>query len=308
MQAKRGYEFAQVDVFTDRLFGGNPLAVFPHAEGLTDGEMLAIAKEMNLSETTFVLPPTQPDCAARVRIFTPGRELPFAGHPTLGTAFVLAQRGMLPADTRAISLEEGVGPVPMLLEGDDLRAPSFVWMEQRDPSFGVPAANRAMFTAALSLTENDLLPDAPILTGTTGLPWWYVPVRDAATVDRAVLDAPAALRCLMGDEADGIVTFAPDPDPAVGRVYTRAFIPGLPSVSEDPGTGSATGPLAAYLAERGYTAADASGDVRLVSEQGVKMGRPCDVYARLRLVAGRATGIKIGGSVVPVLEGTLWLP
>ena len=308
MQTKRGYEFVQVDVFTDRMFGGNPLAVFPHAEGLTDDEMLAIAKEMNLSETTFVLPPTQPDCAARVRIFTPGRELPFAGHPTLGTAFVLAQRGMLSAGTRETALEEGIGPVRIRFEGDNLRVPTFVWMEQRDPIFGVPAANRAMFAAALSLTENDLLPDAPILTGTTGLPWWYVPVRDVATVDRAVLDAPTALRCLMGDEAEGIVTFAPDPNPAVGRVYTRAFIPGLPSVSEDPGTGSATGPLAAYLAEYGHATPDRNGAIQIVSEQGTAMGRPNFLHVRLQLVAGHATNITVGGGVVPVLEGTLWLP
>ena len=216
MQGRRGYEFVQVDVFTERLFGGNPLAVFPYAEGLTDDEMAAIAREMNLSETTFVLPATRPDCAAKVRIFTPARELPFAGHPTLGTAYVLAARGMLPAEARDIALEEGVGPVPVHFAGDDLRAPTFVWMEQRDPTFGSPTGERAAFAAALGLSEGDLLPDAPILTGSTGLPWWYMPVRDAATVDRAVLNIAVALRCLEGNEADGIVTFAPDPDPHAG--------------------------------------------------------------------------------------------
>lgn len=306
MQTRRGFEFAQVDVFTDRLFGGNPLAVFPDAQGITDKEMLAIAKEMNLSETTFVLPPTQPNCAARVRIFTPARELPFAGHPTLGTAFVLAQRGMLPADARAIFLEEGVGPVSVLLEGDDLRTPNFVWMAQRDPSFGVPVPNRAEFAAVLGLTEDDLLPNAPVLTGSAGLPFWYVPARDVATVDRATLNISAALQCIAGTGAEGITVFAPSPDPNAGRVYTRVFVPNIPI--EDPGTGSATGPLAAYLAERGYIGADESGTVRFVSEQGVKMGRPCDLYGRLQLVDGRASRIEIGGSVVPVLEGTLWLP
>ncbi len=157
MQGKRAYEFVQVDVFTERIFGGNPLAVFPHAEGLTDDEMAAIAREMNLSETTFVWPATHPDCVARVRIFTPARELPFAGHPTLGTAYVLAAQGMLPAGARDIALEEGVGHVPVHFAGDDLRAPTFVWMEQRDPAFGIPTPGRAAFAAALGLTEDDLL-------------------------------------------------------------------------------------------------------------------------------------------------------
>jgi len=306
MQGRRGYVFVQVDVFTERMFGGNPLAVFPHAEGLTDEEMAAIAREMNLSETTFVLPPTHPDCAARVRIFTPARELPFAGHPTLGTAYTLAAHGMLAADARAFALEEGIGPVPVRLEGDDLRAPTFVWMEQRDPTFGSPTPDRATFAAALGLTENNLLPDAPILTGSAGLPFWYVPVRDAATVDRTALDASAMLRCIAGSGAEGIVVFAPDPDPARGRVYTRVFVPNIPV--EDPGTGSASGPLGAWLAERGYVTPDAEGNVQIVSEQGTHMGRPNFIHVRLRLHAGHATAVTVGGGVVPVLEGTLWLP
>src|SRR6185369_14325216 len=112
----REYAFVQVDVFTDRLFGGNPLAVFLDARGLEDGEMQAIARENNLSETTFVLPATRPDCAARVRIFSPSRELPFAGHPTLGTAWVLATRGRLAAGAARLALEEGIGPVPVEFE------------------------------------------------------------------------------------------------------------------------------------------------------------------------------------------------
>ncbi len=133
-------------------------------------------------------------------------------------------------------------------------------------------------------------------------------MRDAATVDRAVLNVSVALRCLEGDEADGIVTFAPDPDPTRGRVYTRAFIPGTASVSEDPGTGSASGPLGAYLAERGYVTPDAGGNVQIVSEQGTHMGRPNYIHVHLRLEAGHATAVTVGGGVVPVLEGTLRLP
>src|SRR3712207_6035987 len=120
----RPYRFVQVDVFTERVFAGNPLAVVLGADGLTGEEMQAIAREMNLSETTFVLPATRPECAARVRIFTPGQELPFAGHPTIGTSVVLAAEGLLASGTREVVLEEGAGPVPVRFDGDPA-APRF---------------------------------------------------------------------------------------------------------------------------------------------------------------------------------------
>ena len=123
----RRYALVQVDVFTDRPLGGNPLAVILDGRDLRDDEMQAIALEMNLSETTFILPATRPECAFRVRIFTPRRELPFAGHPTIGTAWVLASRGLLPPGTTRFALEEGIGPVPVEFEGDPAR-PGFVWM------------------------------------------------------------------------------------------------------------------------------------------------------------------------------------
>ena len=123
----REYRFVHVDVFTERIFGGNPLAVVLDGRGLSDDEMQAIAREMNLAETTFVFAPTRPDCAAKVRIFTPARELPFAGHPTVGTAWVLATTGALRAGTKELMLEEGIGPVAVEFEGEPSR-PTFVWM------------------------------------------------------------------------------------------------------------------------------------------------------------------------------------
>lgn len=301
----RQYGFMQVDVFTDRVFGGNPLAVVLDARGLTDGEMAAIAGEMNLSETTFVLPPTRPDCDARVRIFTPRRELAFAGHPTIGTSFVLATRGMLPAGTRALTLEEGVGPVPVRLEGDPT-APTFLWMRHGEAIFGPPLAPRADFAAALGLTEDDLLPDAPILTGTTGSAFLYIPLKDRATVDRAALDVPAIRRCFANTTAVGIFIFAPDPDRAARRVYARMFAPHTSGVPEDPATGSASGPLGAYLVRHGLVAPDAA--VRIVSEQGTKMGRQSFIHITIATEERGALGIEVGGSAVPVLEGTISLP
>lgn len=318
MPEPRAYTFEQVDVFTERIFTGNPLAVFPHAEGLTGEEMQAIAREMNLSETTFVLPPTRPECAALVRIFTPGRELPFAGHPTLGTAYVLVRGGRLPAGARAFALEEGVGPVSVRVEGDPA-APSFLWMRQQDATFGEPFTECAAFAAALGLVEADLLPDAPIITGTTAVTTanapgrdrgatdrLYVPLRDREAVDRAALDVPALLRAFASANAVpvGVYVFAPE----AGGAYGRMFAPHTSSIPEDPATGSAVGVIAAWLAERGHGQPDATDAVRLVCEQGTKMGRQSFLHLRATLVDGKATNIEVGGAVVPVLVGTLRLP
>jgi trans-2,3-dihydro-3-hydroxyanthranilate isomerase len=301
----RSYPFVQVDVFTDRIFGGNQLAVFLDPEGLSDAEMQAIALEMNLSETTFVLPPIRPDSAARVRIFTPGRELPFAGHPTVGTAWVLARVGRLPAGKCEVVLDEGIGPVPVRIEGD-LLAPERIWMSHRDAEWGPPLENRAAFATALSLTEADLLPDQPVQAGSTGIPFLYIPLQTPEAVDRAVPDMRGLSSAYTGERV-GVFVFAPDPERGPGRVYSRMFAADTIGVAEDSATGSASGPLGAYVAERRVVAASSDDTLEIVSLQGNKMGRPSLIYIRLRRQDGRATGIEVGGGVVPVLEGVLTL-
>jgi trans-2,3-dihydro-3-hydroxyanthranilate isomerase len=292
-------DFVQVDVFTERVFGGNPLAVFLDGRGLSDGDMQAIAREMNLSETTFVLPSSRADCVARVRIFTPGREIPFAGHPTVGTAWVLATQGRLGGGARA-ALEEGIGPVPVELEGDPTR-PAFVWMKHRDAEFGPEVTDRAGVAVALGLTEADLHAGAPVCVGSTGSPFLYVPLRERATVDRAALDVPA-MRRAAGDSVPGVFVFAAEKAGA----YSRMFAPHTSRIAEDPATGSASGPLGAYLARHGLVSGD--GALRLLSEQGTQMGRQSFVHIRLRKDGERVTDIGVGGSVVPVLEGRLRMP
>jgi len=303
----RDYRVLHVDVFTEAVLAGNPLGVVLDARGLADDEMQAIAREMNLSETTFVLPPTRPGCLVRVRIFTPGRELPFAGHPTIGTAWVLATEGVTGGATR-FALDEGIGPVDVELEGDPKR-PSFVWMHHRDATFEPPVRDRAGVAAALSLDERDLLPEAPIQTGSTGNAFLYVPLRDRATVDRASLDQ-RRIEAVVPDTARiGVFVLAPDPDPAARRVYSRMFAPAH-GVTEDPATGSASGALGAYLALHGFAAPDrGASTMRIVSEQGTKMGRRSLVHITLALRAPGVVGdIRVGGAVVPALDGRLTLP
>jgi trans-2,3-dihydro-3-hydroxyanthranilate isomerase len=301
VMSPRAYRFVQVDVFTDRVFGGNPLAVLLDARGLDDAVMQKIAREMNLSETVFLFPPSRPDCVAALRIFTPARELPFAGHPTVGTAWVLAAHGMAPAGARFV-LEEKIGPVPVELEGDPSR-PGFIWMTHGPATFDPALGNRDAVARALRLTEADLWPGAPIQAGSTGNKVLFVPLRDRPAVDRAALDVPALLDA-MGDRPHvGVFIFAPDPDPAAGRVYSRMFAPHTSGVPEDPATGSASGPLGAYLVLNGLVRKGAS--VSIVSEQGTKMGRQSLLHIRLAMQAETITEIRVGGSVVPVLEGEL---
>ena len=306
------YRFVQVDVFTDRAFNGNPLAVFLDARRLDDALMQQIAREMNLSETVFLFPPSRPDCAAALRIFTPAREVPFAGHPTVGTAWVLAAHGMAPEGAARFVLEEKIGPVPVELEGDPAR-PDFIWMTHPGATFDPALENRDAVARALGLAEADLLPGAPIQPGSTGNKFLFVPLRDKAAVDQAVLDIRALLEAMGNLPHLGIFVFAPDldcaagdrtaGDPAAGRVYSRMFAPHTSGVPEDPATGSASGPLGAYLVLNGLVGKGA--EVRIVSEQGTKMGRQSFLHIRLAMQGEAITGIRVGGGVVPVLEGEL---
>jgi trans-2,3-dihydro-3-hydroxyanthranilate isomerase len=317
----REFRFVQVDVFTERVFGGNPLAVVFEAAGLSDAEMQAIAREMNCSETSFLLPPTRTDCAARVRIFTPAREIPFAGHPTIGTAWVLATEKLLPRNSLRFSLEEGIGPVEVTLEGDPAR-PSLLWMQHGEARFGPELTKRAGFARALGLAESDLLAGAPVCTGSTGSTFLYIPLRDREVVDRARLDVPALLAAQGEGPKVGVFVFAvagrgaAEGEPseyqsgatgaAPARVYSRMFAPHTSGIPEDPATGSASGPLGAYLVERGLVAP--ADTVSILSEQGTRMGRPSFIRIRVGMRAGRISEILVGGSVVPVIEGRLRVP
>jgi trans-2,3-dihydro-3-hydroxyanthranilate isomerase len=284
-----------VDVFTSQPFEGNPLAVFPNAEGLSAGTMQQIARELNLSETTFVLPVTRPDCAARVRIFTPANEMVFAGHPTVGTAWVLLDEETIAAGVLEFKLEEKVGPVPIRVDAGDR---PLIWLTTPAITFG-QCVSRILCAELLGLPVDQLL-DIPPQHLSAGNPTLFIALRDSATVDRAVLNA-AQLPSLRGSGDPPFCVFAFAPT-ATGA-YSRMFAPDY-GIAEDPATGSSTGPLAAYMLA--HKLASSAAGTRLVSEQGTKMGR----RSLLHILIGRGSDglrIEVGGHVAAVSDATMRL-
>jgi trans-2,3-dihydro-3-hydroxyanthranilate isomerase len=231
----RSYSYTVVDVFTTEPLSGNSLAVFPEASEFDAAAMQKIARELNLTETAFVLPPTRSDCAAPVRIFTPAKETPFAGHPTVGTAFVLMQERIVSSNCREFLLEEEVGPIPVRIEAG---TPPLIWL--RTPT--IHEGRRldvCLCASALGLEPHDLLAGEPQMLN-AGNPTVVVAVKDKTAVDRAWLDL-AGLRSLKDVESESfcLFVFTPTPDGAYSRMFAPEY--GIP---EDPATGSSTGPLA----------------------------------------------------------------
>jgi trans-2,3-dihydro-3-hydroxyanthranilate isomerase len=292
----RSCRYRVVDVFTENALEGNPLAVFTDARGLDTDTMQKIALELNLSETTFVFPASRKDCAAAVRIFTPHQEMQFAGHPTIGTSFVLLDGGMVPSHSERFVLEEKIGPVPIHVERGER---PLIWLSTPPISFGM-LCDRAVCASALGLKVEDVL-DLPPQLVTAGNPVVFVALRDKDAVDRAWLDLSGA-KAIKGDYKDPICVFvfAVTPGGAYSRMFAQEF-----GVIEDPATGSATGPLAAYMM-RHKLVSSASG-TRFVSEQGVKMGRRSLLHVAVHGEQG-ADAIDVGGYVTPLVEATMTLP
>ena len=302
----KSYRYIHLDVFTDRIFGGNQLAVVLDGRGLTSGTMQAIAKEMNFSETTFVLPPERSDTDARVRIFTPAEELPMAGHPTIGTTYALARAGVVAPPVDSLTLGLGVGPTPVSLEwtGEEL---SFVWMAQLPPTFGERAADRAAAAAALRLPAATVTDTGlPVQVVSCGVPFLFVPLATRRAVDSAVLDAGAyeSLRRTAGIDDIPIFLFSPEPGADNGTVYSRMFAPGA-GIQEDPATGGACGPLGCYLLHNKVVTAQGAG--AMLNVQGVKMGRPSYIHIAIGVDGGAISRVRVGGQSVFVGEGTLYL-
>lgn len=293
-----------VDVFTDQQFGGNQLAVFTDGRGLSDAQMAAIAREMNLSETTFVLPPDDPAHDCRVRIFTPASELPMAGHPTVGTAFVLAREGRTGVQDgdAAFTFEEGVGPIPVRLAMQAGQA-QMIWMQQPAPTFGRIYDNRDDIAAMLSLTPDDIDRRYPLQVVSSGVPFLYVPLASRDAARRARLRTDIWEQVGLPNDILKLFMFTQEVEHSGSTVHSRMFAPGI-GITEDPATGGASGPLGCYLVQYGIVPDDGR---TFVSEQGIEMGRPSFLHIRIQRDGEAFTHVGVGGSCVYVGQGTLYL-
>jgi trans-2,3-dihydro-3-hydroxyanthranilate isomerase len=288
--------FVTLDVFTERRLAGNPLAVVLDSEGLDGTSMQAIAREFNLSETVFVLPPTEARHRARLRIFTPGRELPFAGHPTVGTAVLLALQDPDRGDARAFGLEEDIGIIPCVVEtsGDGtggrarFRLPIL-------PEFLGPGPEPEILAPLLGLAPGDIGSGRHVSSRHgVGPSFTCVPVASAAALD-------AARPAQAPDPNDGLYLYTPDPE-GIGQSWrVRMFAPNF-GVPEDPATGSAASAFAGVLMQF-ETLGDGTHDVAI--RQGEAMGRPSAIALQLTIATGALQGVEIGGGAVIVSDGTL---
>ena len=303
--------FLQYDVFTQEPLTGNQLAVFADARGLAANRMQALACEMNFSESTFILPAETAGTDARMRIFTPAIEMPMAGHPTIGSAFALAHTGVIQPGLPRFVFGLGVGPTPVDLEWEGGRL-RFAWMTQLGPTFGPtvgsallgpPLDARAAVAAALGLGVPDLVPDLPVQQVSCGVPYLIVPLGSQKAVDRATSDG-SAFRWLA--ESTGIdapiFLFATSPPGSRETVYSRMFAPQF-GVTEDAATGSASGPLGCYLVRHRLVSGDAGR--RIISLQGVAMGRPSRVHVSIASRADEIVEVEVGGHAVLVGRGEL---
>jgi len=302
----RSYRYLHYDVFTDRLFGGNQLAVFLDGRGLPAAAMQAIANEMNFSETTFVLPPEQRGTDFRLRIFTPSTELPMAGHPTIGSAFALARAGVLEAARKDFVFGLGVGPtlVALTWRGSDL---IFAWMTQQLPNFSDPIPNPAGAAAALRLPQAAVGGTGlPVQVVSCGVPFLIIPLATRRAVDNATSNFEAIDTFFRAAhvEASGVFLFSHERGGDKATVYSRMFAPEV-GVAEDPATGSASGPLGCYLLRHKIVPPAKAGAI--LNLQGVKMGRPSHVHVSIGVEKGDITSVRVGGKAVLAGEGTLYI-
>jgi trans-2,3-dihydro-3-hydroxyanthranilate isomerase len=287
--------FSQVDVFTSHPFEGNSLAVFSDGRGLSDQQMQAIAREMNLSETTFILPrdaATEKENGVRVRIFTVQEELPFAGHPSLGTAFQL--RGSSGAKEVVLALNVGRVPVQFTeVEGQ----PVFGEMTQMDPKFG-EIHDREAVVRASGLLDGDIDPSLPIQTVSTGVPFTVVPLRGLEVARRLQVDAKGSEEYLSRSGGKFFYFVTRETVDSSARLHARMMFYG----SEDPATGSAAGCTAAWMVKHGV----AKPDEQVLIEQGIEMLRPSRIFVRASLKDDKVVNVRVGGNVVEVLRGEVF--
>ena len=301
------HRFFTLDVFTDHVFGGNQLAVFPDAAGVPVNRMQEIAREFNYSETVFVLPPENPAHARKLRIFTPGAELPFAGHPTVGTSHLLAAIGVVPVSDgdNSFILEEVVGPIQIKVRVRGGEVEFAQLSAAKLPERLSRRADTAAIAAALSLAADDILEDGVgPTTFSAGVPFLFAHLRDVGAVSRAKIDQGAWDRGLTSQGINEIFFFADGGELPGSDFHARMFAPGF-GIAEDPATGGAVAALAGYLVE---LQKPSSGTAKWTVEQGVEMGRPSVLHLEADVRDGRVRAVRVGGQSVVVSEGMMEVP
>jgi len=293
---QRRLAMAQWDVFSAKPLEGNSLAVFFDARGVSDEEMQSIAKEMNLSETTFICPrdpATEHERGVRVRIFTVQEELPFAGHPTLGTAFAL--RGE--SGAKEVTLDLNVGKVPVRFE-ERSGEPAFGEMTQVDPKFGMQHDREAL-ARALGLQVDDFDPTLPIETVSTGMPFTVTPLKSLAVIQKLTVDPRGAAEYLEKTDGKFLYFVARETVDPAARLHARMIFYN----GEDPATGSAAGCAAAWMVAHGV----AESDQRVLIEQGIEMQRPSRLFVRAARRDNRIVNVRVGGNAIEVMRGEVFL-
>jgi trans-2,3-dihydro-3-hydroxyanthranilate isomerase len=294
MSNSSAYSFLQFDVFTSRKFEGNSLAVFPDARGLADDLLQKIAREMNLSETTFVFPRDQAverERGSRVRIFTVQEELPFAGHPTLGTAFAL--RGS--SGAKEVALDLNVGKIPVRFE-EEAGKPVFGEMSQKDPKFGAVHDREAVVRAA-GLRDGDIDPSLPVQTISVGLPFTIVPLRGLGMIRQLQVDLRGSAEYLEKFGGKFFYFVTRETENPAARLHARMMFYN----GEDPATGSAAGCAAAWMVANRV----ARPDERVMIEQGLEIQRPSQIFVRAARADNRVVNVRVGGNAVEVLRGEI---
>ncbi len=297
--------FHIVDVFANQKFAGNQLAVVRNAIDFPENEFQKFAREMNFSETTFIMINEeeisgQTDIPFKVRIFTPRVELPFAGHPTLGTAFVI-QQYLLHKKVPKIVLDLKIGPIEVTPEyepeGDGVK---LLWMKQNEPKFSKATASPDQIAKVLGLAKSDLDPRYPIEEVSTGLFVFIVPLKSMKALKKCVVDREKYFALIRKSKAKALLVFAPGSHATASQLSVRMFGEYL-GVPEDPATGSANGCLAGYLSRHGYFGSDR---VDIQVDQGYEIGRPSTLFLRTS-PEKKLVNVSVGGHVVPVAEGAL---
>ena len=307
MSDRRSLRFYQADVFTGQPFGGNPVAVFPDAGGLTDDQLQQVAREMNLSETVFVFPPTDPAAVVKLRIFTPTQEIPFAGHPVIGTFYVLARLGLIavPEPVTRVVQECNIGLFPVELHAEDGQVERVVMTQPKPEFLGLVEETEDLYKVASALgLSKHVIADMkwPIEVVSTGLPVLIVPVRTLTAVRLIRPDASAITDLCRRFGANGIMAFTTVTVEPSATVHTRMFAPSI-GILEDPATGSASGALGAYLVQNGVV--DVAPTTEIVVEQGYEIERPSQILVRVESDDDAIQTVKVGGQCVMVVEGTL---